>query len=687
MNLQQRIKDYIETNTKTTFSFNELAKKLRFHSVFEKRELDKVLKALIAEGYLYENAGKFNKANLSTKETIKGKIQGNKKGFGFLIRDDGKEDLFVSASDMKDAFHGDRVSAVAVKGDRAKVTNVLERGEKRIVGSYKKEKSFGFVTPDSKYYFNDIFIPESQSASAESGSKVICEITSYSRGKNPEGKIVEIIGTGRTGEILSILAAHGFTENFPQPVLAQARELAPKSAQGRKDFRDLLTVTIDGDDAKDLDDAVSLEVISGGKCKLYVHIADVSEYVRSQSPLDKEALKRATSVYFPGKVFPMLPPELSNDLCSLNADEDKLTLTAVIELADGVVTSSEICESVIRSNARLTYRGVAEFLESGKAVSQDPKVGEMLKEMQTLALLLKDKRRMRGAVNFESRECYFQMEEDKIVDILPYPMSIANQIIEEFMLLANETVAENMQKAEIPFVFRVHEKPSQEKEEAFRIFSAGCGFSLPAGTLKPKDYQNLLEQAEGSPYRTIINKVMLRSMQKARYTVENLGHFGLAADYYCHFTSPIRRYPDLMIHRMIKLKLHRRLAGESEGLWKTRCAEAAARSSEREVAAEEAERDADDYYKCEYMQKHIGECFDGLISGVTDFGIFVALSNTVEGRIAPDKLPEDRYLFHPEKYTLMGVKHTFSLGDPVKIRVESVDMQMRKISFAFAENS
>jgi ribonuclease R len=488
-------------------------------------------------------------------------------------------------------------------------------------------------------------------------------------------------------EVLNIIKSFGFSEVFPRQVIIEADRASatPVGAEGRQDFRNLLTVTIDGDDAKDLDDAITLIKTDSGYT-LYVHIADVSHYVRNRSALDKEAYTRGTSVYFPNGVIPMLPKTLSNGICSLSEGADRLCLTAVINVdGRGEVTAYNICESVIRSDMRMTYANVTKMLNgeiAGLSKDISDNIVKMIFDMDSLAKILNKKRAQRGAINFESKESVIVLNKaGKPIDIKLYPYEVSNAIIEEFMLLANETVAEFIAQTGCPFIYRAHEKPSEEKIKELQEFLTGLGYNLNVkGKINSQAYQKCLEHFKDSEVFGIVNRKLLRSMQKAKYDVRNLGHFGLAAKHYCHFTAPIRRYPDLIVHRILKAFI----GGNGATLGKMRkfCQEAAAQSSERERASEQASWAADDYYKAYYMESRIGEEYDGIVSGVTGFGVFVELDNTVEGLARLEWLPHDRYVYDEKAYTLRGHRHSYRLGDKVRIRVDAANRVERRVAFS-----
>lgn len=680
MGFEFKIAEKIEKLKIDGMSCRAIAGKLGFYSNFEIGEIQKVLNTMVKNGSLSVKSGKYFKVREVQK--IKGVLRGNKRGFAFLTREDGGEDLFVPHKNLNGAEHGDTVQCVIVKGDEAKVVSIVERGITKLVGTFQKGQTFGFVVPDDINYYSDIFIPKGCSLNAADNTKVVVEITKFAE-RSPEGKVVEVIGKAgdKQSEVLSILKSYGFFNTFPKEAEIEAKNMQSEYTANRTKYTDMLTISIDGDDSKDLDDAISVFKYEN-YYKLYVHIADVSHFVRKGSVLDKEAFKRCTSVYFPGSVYPMLPPILSNGFCSLNEGEDRLTLTCEMMFDfQGELLDSKITKSIINNDYAMTYKKVQAILDGDKELAkQYSKVYQMICDAYDLSRILNKKRQKRGCINFETKECKVILDEKgNVADIKPYPYLVSNSIIEEFMLAANETVANTIFHMELPFVYRIHEEPDGEKMLEFRKFVESCGHRLEKGKMHPSKLQKLLQDLEGSPMESIISKVMLRSMKKAKYTTDNLGHFGLAAEYYCHFTSPIRRYPDLQIHRVIKAMLDGKLGNiASLENW---CEEVAEVSSERERAAEMAERDIDDYYKAEYMQRHIGEFFEGVISGVTAFGVFVELDNTCEGLARFDNLPKDNYEFVENRYLLRGSKHNYTLGQIVKIEVLASDVDNRKVSF------
>lgn len=696
MDFKEKLLNEIKNLRAEVFTDRLLCKRLGIYSSFEKREVIKALDELVADGEVVcFDRGQYSLAAKSS--AIKGIIRGNRRGFGFLLREDGKKDLFIPHSGMRGAQHGDTVFVQRVKGteDEAKVISVVSRGRGSVVGTYSADRTGrGFVVPDDDNYFSHIYIPSAARNGAKNNDKVEVKIVDYSSGKNPEGEVSEILGKADTvkGDTLSIIRDRGFIEYFSAAAIQEAERLNkpvdPREISRREDYRKLTAITIDGDDARDFDDAISIEKLAD-KYVLYVHIADVSHYIKQDGILDAEALKRATSVYLPNMVLPMLPPAVSNGICSLVEGEERLTLSCVMDVDfSGRVTANKIVESVIVSNHRMTYANVTKILSGDREKRAEyADIADMLETMCELQTILSKRRRERGSINFVSGEAKIILDKnDNVIAVEPYPYDRSNLIIEEFMLLANETVAEFMYHTQLPFIYRVHEPPQKEKLTTFKNLAQTFGYSFAIRqNVYPAQFQQLLDEIKGSPEEGIISKVMLRSMQKAKYTTKNLGHFGLALDYYCHFTSPIRRYPDLMIHRVIKAMLRGALTGSAVSRMQGVCDRAAVISSEREIAAEQAERDADDYFKALYMEKHIGEIFDGIISGVTSFGLFVELSNTVEGHIPLEKLPRAKYDFNEKRFSLTGGGRSFALGDKIKIKVDGVSRDIRRVNFVLYE--
>ena len=664
--------------------------------------LERILTELIGEGKIeITKRGKYQKSQV---KLLVGTFTSHPKGFGFVTIEDMDEDVFIPADKTLDAMHKDTVEIQVISGKapgkRAEgvVTKIVERGMKTVVGTYESSKNFGFVVSDDPKFSKDIFIPLERSKGAVAGHKVVVEITNYGKnGKNPEGKVIEILGhiNDPGVDIISLVRAYGLPEEFPERVMNQAERVASQVSTadmaGRKDLRDMQMVTIDGEDAKDLDDAVSLTV-EDGLYHLGVHIADVSNYVQEKSALDREALERGTSVYLVDRVIPMLPHRLSNGICSLNQGEDRLALSCLMTIDEkGNVVDHEIAETVICVDRRMTYTNVKKILleEDSEVTEAYKEFVPMFKDMEKLAAILRNKRRKRGSIDFDFPETKVILDEQgKPVDIRPYERNVATKIIEDFMLVANETVAEDFFWREIPFVYRTHDNPDPEKIRKLSTFINNFGYSIHVGgdEVHPKELQKLLEKIEGSDEEPLISRLTLRSMKQARYTTECTGHFGLAANYYCHFTSPIRRYPDLQIHRIIKETLRGRMNENRMEHYNSILSGVAKQSSERERRADEAERETIKLKKVQYMEQFIGETFTGVISGVTEWGFYVELPNTVEGLVRVAALRDDFYQYYESTYELVGevTNKRYKLGQTVEVRLVDADSFMRTIDFELA---
>lgn len=637
---------------------------------------------------------------------IAGYLQGNERGYGFVIPDDeNMKDIFISSDSLNGAMHKDRVIARINKkviGDKraeGEIIKIVKRTIKTVVGTYESSKYFGFVVPDDRRLSGDVFIPKDEINGAKSGQKVIAEILQWpEKRRNAEGRIIEIIGDKDEpgADILSIIKSYNLKEDFPEEVIRQAESISQTVTEdmikGRRDLRDLRMVTIDGEDAKDLDDAVSIEKLPNGNYRLGVHIADVSYYVTENSPLDNEALKRGTSVYLVDRVIPMLPKTLSNGICSLNPRIDRLAFTVMMELDEGgKVVDHEIFESVINIDERMTYTNVYKILEENneELIERYKYLLDDFSTMKELALALRKKRMARGAIDFDFDEAKIVLDEKGVpVEVKKYEITIANRIIEEFMLVCNETVSEHFFWTNTPFVYRIHEDPDSEKIEAFSEFVHNMGYTLKGiNKIHPRALQDLLEKVKGSKEETVISTVMLRSLQKAKYSHINHGHFGLAAKYYSHFTSPIRRYPDLIIHRIMKEYLKGKMSPAREELLNDRIPEIARLCSEREKASEEAERETEDLKKVEFMKKHEGEVFEGIISNVTSFGMFIELENTIEGLVRMSSMEDDYYVFNDKQYSLIGEKSrkVYRIGDVVNVLLARADIAARKIEFTIVD--
>lgn len=641
---------------------------------------------------------------------LRGTLQGHAKGFGFVIPDDPNlPDLYVHGSDMNGAMDQDVVLARIHKKrsdqrhQEGEVVRIIKRGRSSIVGTFVAfSEYFGIVVPDDRRIAADIFVPPEARQGATDGQKVVVKITHYPTGRHSaEGEIIEVLGHGDEPgvDIISIIRKHGLPETFPQEVLEEAEaiplEVQESDLKNRRDLRQRKMVTIDGADAKDLDDAVSIEQLENGNVRLGVHIADVSYYVKEGSALDRVAFERGCSVYLVDRVIPMLPKRLSNGICSLNPRVDRLALSCDMEIdSEGKVVDYDIYPSVIRTNERMTYDDVNKIIidEDQELIQTYQDLVDDFRKMADLAQVLRKKRLNRGAIDFNFAEAKVIVDEQgKPIDVKIRPRSIAEQLIEEFMLAANETIAEHFYRLDVPFVYRIHEPPDVEKLRAFFEFVASFGYSLKGRPerIKPRVLQSLLEQVEGKPEQTVINTVMLRSMKQAKYAAECMGHFGLAATYYTHFTSPIRRYPDLVIHRIIHEVLEKgSLSIDRINQLTDFLPEAAKQSSIRERVAIDAERETNDLKKAEYMLDKIGEEYEGIISGVTSFGIFVQLEQTIEGMIHVSYLTDDYYHYDDQSYSLVGERtgQIFRIGDPVRVRVSRVDLDERRIDFELVEH-
>ena len=664
----------------------------------EKSRLLSLLDALCEEGKLFVNSG----GRYGTSEQlglIKGVLTGNERGFAFLTPDNSERfenDFFIPHKNLHGALHGDVVIAEPVYGrsdDEACVIRVLSRGYSTIVGTFRKDRRAGYLIPDEKRFGTDIYIPLADCYNVKNGVKAVAKITSYPYGKSPGGEIIEVLGEEDDffAEELSIIRSYDLREEFPEKVeneakRQQARGITEKDYIGRCDFREKQIVTIDGEDTRDIDDAISLEK-DGDIYVLGVHIADVSHYVSYRSALDLEAYERGTSVYFPDRVLPMLPRALSNGICSLNEGEERLALSCMMRINQkGVVTSHEIVESVIRSSYKMTYNEVTKLLDGdGEICEKYALVKDMVCLFAELTEILQTMRNKKGSISLDVKEAKILLDENDEILIPDHDRPFSYQIIEAFMVLANETVAEYMHSIDAPFLYRIHEKPNEEKATAFRAFAQTLGLraKFSVDDVKPYDYQNLLKVAEDMPIYSVLNRVMLRSMQKARYSSENVGHFGLASPCYCHFTSPIRRYPDLCIHRIIKEILHGNYE-EATKKYAPFVQEAAQQSSDRERRESDVERDVDDLYITMYMSERIGEEYDAVISGVTSFGLFAELPNTIEGFIPLESLYGE-YTHDPDRFRLIGKEKTYCIGEEIRIRVIDVDFYRRRTEFRLLE--
>lgn len=643
---------------------------------------------------------------LKNGDFVKGKFIYNERGFGFVETDDDDKDIFIPPNMTFGSMTGDivrvKITTPAEENHRAEgtIVDIIERKTKVLIGTFQKSKNYGFVVPDEKAMGTDIFISKKLRHKAKNGDKVVVSIKKYPEGNmSAEGEIIEVLGksSDTNVDLISVIRAHDYKLVFPKEVNKEANSLPQvvRDIDGRADLRDKEIFTIDGDDTKDIDDAVSL-YMDGENYILGVHIADVSTYVKSGTALDKEARKRGTSVYLIDTVIPMLPRELSNGICSLNPNEDRYALSVKMKISkSGEVLESKIFKSVIKSKIQMTYNKVYDILVNNiVAEGYEPHV-ETLKLMEKLALILVDKKSKMGAIDFDMPEAKIILDEnDAVVDIKLREMTIANKLIEEFMILANEVVAETFNKKELPFIYRIHEKPEVDRIEKLNTMLKNLGYpeiDLNVCTKKGKvngnnlalQLKNVMNLAKENENEKLVSLLVLRTMQLAKYSNENIGHFGLASEYYCHFTSPIRRYPDLFIHRVISSYLANELDSKMISKYKKQAIKYAETSSEMEQEEEEAERDLYEIKKCEFMQKHVGEIYDGSISGVTSFGIFVELENTVEGLIRLENMKDDYYVYDENCMRLIGKRTNkiFKLGDKVKVKVVSANKLLCRIDF------
>lgn len=669
----------------------------------EREDFRRILQELVAEGRIQVNGqGKYGKPD---GNRLVGIYSGTARGFGFVEIEGREDDLYIPEDKRNGAFHQDRVQVELLPGghgrrQEAVVINILERGMKQVVGTYEQCENFGFVIPDNSKVGTDVFVPKERSKGAVTGHKVVVELTSYGDERHkPEGRVTEILGHMNDPgvDIMSVVYRYELSTEFGEKVMHQA-ERVPDAVQeadraGRMDLRDLQMVTIDGEDAKDLDDAVSLYQDEKGWYHLGVHIADVSNYVQENSALDWEALKRGTSVYLVDRVIPMLPHKLSNGICSLNQGVDRLALSCLMIInGKGEVTDYQIAETVIRVDRRMSYTSVRKILED-KDEEERQKYADfvpMFELMEELAAILRRKRHKRGSIDFDFAESKILLDENgHPVEIRPYERNVATKIIEDFMLIANETVAQHFFWLDLPFVYRTHDKPDPDKIMKLSAFIHNFGYhvKLTGDEVHPKELQKLLDKISDTEEETLISRLTLRSMKQAKYTVECTGHFGLACQYYCHFTSPIRRYPDLQIHRIIKDQLRGRLREERIEHYADRLPEVAKHSSKMERRADEAERETDKLKKAEYMEEHIGEIYDGVISGITQWGIYVELPNTVEGLIHVSTLSGDFFYYDEESYEMVGrdTGTTYKLGQRITIQVKGVDRLVGMVDFMIPE--
>lgn len=705
--LLQRLRELKETYLTESQIFRVVGENLNFNQTNLKQILNELVESgdiVLTERHKY--------AVIEKTSIVKGHFIGNIKGFGFVERISEKgEDIFIPERAVNGAVHGDTVLVKIVpksmkrngrkersSGDstEGEILRIIKRDLKNIVGTFMLFSGGAVVVPDDKRFADQVFIKVDGMMGAKTNQKVVVEITDYpSRNQMAVGKVIEILGdVNDLGvDTLSIIRSFGLTEKFSKEVLLEADSVAhepdARDKMGRKDYTNDLVITIDGDDARDFDDAIGLNKTADGY-ELFVHIADVSHYVTQDSEIDKEAFRRATSVYFPDMVLPMLPEALCNNICSLKPDVERLTLSVEIKFDNRAnIKHYEIHKGVIKSRNRMTYRKVTKILEGDKALCKEyAHLVEMLKNMEELAKLLIKRRDKAGQLDFNLPEVQIDMDEkNKIKDIYRKPREMSDRLIEQFMVVTNEVVARYMEDSQIPAVYRVHETPTEEKMKIFNNCVKGMGLNLTIQEIEPepRDVQKVLIAVKDRPMEIIVNSLLLRSMQKAKYYEVPLGHFGLALSDYCHFTSPIRRYPDLTIHRIIKKTMDGEMHGRMFDFYEDFVSRSAEQSSNRERLADEAERTVDDLKKAEYMTRFIGEEFEGIISGMTENGIFVQLENTIEGMVMIDDLPADKYTYDETRWMITGKNYTFKLGQKIRVKVFSTDLIIRKVNFILAD--
>lgn len=695
---KKMIDEFVNSKGYRSMSIKEMAMVLQVPSR-EKKDFREVLDALAMEGKIsIDLKGKIKPLPADVKV---GRYMATQRGFGFVRVENEEDDIFIPGVHTKGALDGDTVQVLVKKeggeGKRreGQVLNILERGNSIIVGTYTRSRNFGFVTPDNQKFTKDIYVAKAESKGAVTGHKVVVEITDFGdEQRKPEGRVLEILGhVNDPGvDILSVIKAYGLPEEYPDEVMKQIEDIPDEVEEsqkaGRADFRDLQTVTIDGEDAKDLDDAITLSK-EGNMYHLGVHIADVSQYVTEGSPLDKEALKRGTSIYLVDRVIPMIPHKLSNGICSLNQGVDRLTLSCMMDINEkGEIVKHKICESVINVTRRMSYTSVHKIVEEND--EQERKEYEelipMFELMYELAEILQAKREKRGSIDFDFPEAKIILDEKgKPIDVKEYERTQANRIIEEFMLAANQTVAEEYFWSELPFVYRTHETPDMEKIQNLALFIENFGYTLKIkeDEIHPKEIQKLMRAIAGKPEEGLIGRLALRSMKQARYTTDCEGHFGLAMKYYCHFTSPIRRYPDLQIHRIIKENLHGGMKEKRIEHYQKILPEVTEQTSALERRADDAEREVEKMKKAEYMEQFVGKDFEGTISGLTTWGMYVELPNTIEGMIRVADIPGDYYYYDEDLHRMVGENtgKVYKMGEPLRIIVAGVDKLTRTIDF------
>ncbi|AQQ52673.1 ribonuclease R [Planococcus lenghuensis] len=703
--LEQRLLDFMRKDAYSPLTVQEIEEQFGFEDADEFKELVKTLVRLEGQGLLVRSRA--NRYGVPERMNLmRGKFIGHQRGFGFVAPEEsGMDDVFVPPTEVNGAINGDKVLvrvSESSSGDRREgtIVRILERGTTKVVGTFQANRGFGFVVPDDKKLNMDVFIAKDDTLGAVDGHKVVVEITGWPEGRmSATGIVTQILGHKNDPgvDILSIIHKHGIETEFPPDVLAEAEaipdEIDPADLSDRRDLRDEMIVTIDGADAKDLDDAVQVKKLDNGNYKLGVHIADVSHYVKEGSAIDREAFDRATSVYLTDRVIPMIPHRLSNGICSLNPRVDRLTLSCEMVMnSSGEVVSHEIFQSVIKTDARMTYKEVYEILEEDnqELKEQYADLVPMFEQMRDLAAILRNKRMDRGAIDFDFKESKIIVDEDGYpVDVVVRERTVSERLIEEFMLAANETIAEHFHWMDVPFLYRIHEEPKAEKLQRFFEFVTNFGIVVKgtSNQVHPRALQEIVDSIEGTPEEPVISTMLLRSMQQAKYSEDSVGHFGLSTEFYTHFTSPIRRYPDLIVHRLIRTyHINKDLSAGTRAHWDANMPEIAQHTSDRERRAVDAERDTDALKKAQYMADKIGEEFEGIVSSVTNFGIFVELPNTIEGLVHVSNLTDDFYRFDDRQMMMIGerTKKQFRIGDEVTVRVLDVKPEEASVDFEVA---
>ena len=698
---EQKILDFMKEEDYVPMKAKEIAMLMRV----PKSEYNKFLETLgNLELELKIQKNRRNRYRISEKTYYEGYYRKNQKGFGFVKIEEQEDEIYIAKENSLNALNGDRVLVEIieeknkVKNAEGKIAKILKHEKDTIVGIFQNSKNFGFVVPDDKNFGTDIYIAKKNFGKARNNHKVLVKIIKYPQNaKKAEGKILEVLGNVNEAgvDMLSLIKEHKLPSKFPEPVIEEAKKCGDSIDQNdiknRVDFRGRNIFTIDGEDAKDLDDAVRVEKLENGNYKLEVHIADVSHYVKEDSLLDQEALLRGTSIYMLGRVIPMLPRELSNGICSLNSGVDRFTLSCIMEInKNGKVVSSEICKGIINVTERMSYTDVQKIIEGSdkKVLERYQKYIQEFRNMEELAIILKNRRMENGYLNLDIPESKIELDIDgRVTNITKYESTFAHEIIEQFMLTANETIAEKFFWLEAPFIYRVHEEPDIEKVQELNKFLFNFGLKIKANkdNIYPKEFAKILEEVKGKEEEKVVSNLVLRTLKVARYEEKNKGHFGIASKYYCHFTSPIRRYPDLFIHRVISKYLEENYCVSPKFIEKYR-QEAEARSkqaSEREKVATQVEREAEDIKKAEYMESKIGEEYEGIVSSITPFGMFVKLENTVEGLIRFERLGNEYFIYDEEKKQLIGERTNtiYKIGDKVKIRVANSSKLLRQIDF------